>query len=56
MYDVLYIQYTYTGDMAWHVYLALGLPWCHFLNIFASKVSRKNKGQVSQFVLSKFHK
>ena len=29
--------------------LALGLPGCHFLNIFASKVSRKNKGRVSQF-------
>ena len=34
--------------MAWHVYLALGLPGCHFLNIFASKVSRKNKGEVSK--------
>ena len=32
-----------------HVYLALGLPGCHFLNIFASKVSRKNKGEVSKF-------
>ena len=29
-------------------YLALVLPGCHFLNIFASKVSRKNKGKVSQ--------
>ena len=36
-------------DMAWHVYLALVLPGCHFLKIFASKVSRKNKGKVSQF-------
>ena len=37
--------------MAWHVYsyLTLGLPGCHFLNIFASKVSRKNKGKVSKF-------
>ena len=40
VYTVLYIvsiEYTYTGDMAWHVYsyLALGLPGCHFLNIFA---------------------
>ena len=37
--------------MAWHVYsyLALGLPGCHFINIFASKVSRKNKGKVSEF-------
>ena len=44
-------MYTCTGDMAWHVrvYLALGLPGCHFLNILASKVSRKNKGKVSQF-------
>ena len=24
-------------------------PGCHFLYIFASKVSRKNKGKVSQF-------
>ena len=46
---VLYIQYTYSGDMAWRVYLALVLPGCHFLNIFASKVSRKNKGKVSNF-------
>ena len=35
--------------MAWHVYLALVLPGFHFLIIFASKVSRKNKGKVSQF-------
>ena len=57
VYDVCIIhtihEYTYTGDMAWHVslysYLALGLPGCHFLNIFASKVSRKNKGKVSNF-------
>ena len=44
--------YIYTGDIAWHVYyvyLALVLTGCHFLNIFASKVSRKNKGKVSQF-------
>ena len=52
----MYYYYTYnthtvycTGDMAWHVYLALVLAACHFLNIFASKVSRKNKGKVSQF-------
>ena len=46
---VLYIStYTYTGDMAWHVYLAFVLPGCHFLSIFASKVSRKNKGKVSK--------
>ena len=43
------VQYTYIGDMAWHVYLALVLPRCHFLNIFASKMSRKNKGKVSNF-------
>ena len=24
-------------------------PGCHFLNIFASRVSRKNKGKVLQF-------
>ena len=35
--------------MAWHVYLALVLPGCHFLNIFASKVSLKNKGSVKLF-------
>ena len=43
---------THTGDMAWHVrvYLsALVLVGCHFLNIFVTKVSRKNKGKVSQF-------
>ena len=55
----MYVQYykrtkaynTHTGDMAWHVrvYLALRVPGCHFLNIFVTKVSRKNKGKVSQF-------
>ena len=45
-----HIHYTaYTGDMAWHVYLTLVLPGCHFVTIFASKVSRKNKGKVSKF-------
>ena len=29
--------------------LALSLPGCHFLNIFDTKVSSKNKSRVSQF-------
>ena len=39
------VQVIWLGN--WHIYLALGLPGCHFLFIFASKVSLKNKGEVS---------
>ena len=44
----MYEQYMYSTMYEYVQWFWLLSAWCHFLNIFASKESHKNKGQVSQ--------